>query len=169
MAHIFCAGDQLSGRKRTYRDWQDSGNLISSKARLFRVLARQFLGYRDQKRQWKQPTPFHSENARSASGSGRGISQNTMTSIKPSHLPRLDSISQVVVKRAISRFRPHSRLMLILLYCERFSYADIACITDHSENTTKAILARLHRKLPQYILKTGSCLEEIFDTLPAVG
>jgi hypothetical protein len=58
--------------------------------------------------------------------------------------------------------------MLILLYRERFSYAEIVYITDLPESTIKAMLIRLRRLMPGYILESADRLRETVDNRPTV-
>lgn len=153
----------LKTMTRAYREWQDPGELAGSKVRLFRIFTREFFGFGKQKEQWHQSAPFHSENTRATAGSRSGNPQNTMTAITQSQLQWLAGISGMAVKGTIARLRPHARLMLILLYRERFSYADIVYITDHSEETIRAMLSRLRKVIPGYILQTAIGLKEVSD------
>lgn len=159
----------LKSMTRAYQEWQNSGDLVSSKARLFRILTREFFGFGKQKQRWRQSTPFLSENIRTTADPEGRNPQTTMTAIRHSQLPLLPGISHVAVKGAIAHLRPHSRLLLMLLYRERFSYVDIVYITDQSENTIKAMLSRLRRLIPGYILETAACVTQIPESQPIDG
>ena len=159
----------LETMTRAYRELKNSGDSVISKARLFRILTRVFFASGDRKRRWQQPTPFHSENVQLRGLTEGGNPQNKMAAIGPSQLLRLAAISDVSVKGAIARFRPPSRLLLLLLYRERFSYADIAFITDQSETTIKAMLSRIRRLIPGYILEIVARVREQSESQPVNG
>jgi len=142
---------------RAYREWQDSRDVASSKARLFRMLTREFFGSGTHRRRRQPFTLFHSENITTTAGPQRRNPQHMKAGIRHSQLPLLAGISHVAVKGVIARLRPLSRLLLILLYRERFSYADIGYITALSVNTIKAMLSRLRRLIPGYIFETAAC------------
>jgi DNA-directed RNA polymerase specialized sigma24 family protein len=154
---------------RAYREWRDSGESVSSKARLFRILTREFFGFGAQKQRRRHSKSFHSEDIKVEAGREGGNPQNRMAAIRLSQLPLLTGISSVAVKGAIARLRPHSRLALILLYRERFSYADIAYIMDLSRDSVRTILSRLRRLLPGYILETAACVTETTESQPIDG
>lgn len=141
----------LTAMTQAYREWQDSRESVSSKVRLFRMLAREFFGFGMRQRRYQTSTSFHSENIKTTERpEGRNL-QATTAAISRSQLPLLADIPHVAVKGAIARLRPHSRLLLILLYREHYSYADIAYITDIRESSVKAILTRLRRLLPHHL------------------
>ena len=127
---------------RAYREWHVPDDRVGDKVRLLRVLTREFFGYGKQRRRWDQPGAL-SENVRSSAGSGRRIPPGPVSTIEHSQLPPLSEISDVFVKGAIARLRPRSRLIMLLLFRERFSYSDIAYILDLSRDSVRTILARL--------------------------
>lgn len=141
----------LKTMTRAYVEWQGHSDLIGSKARLFRTLTREFFGFGRQKQKQQQSPPFHSEHLTTTAGFERRNPPATIAASGHSQLPPLAGISHVAVKGAIARLRPHSRLMLILLFRERCSYADIAYITDLRENSVKTILTRLRCFIPHHL------------------
>jgi DNA-directed RNA polymerase specialized sigma24 family protein len=150
----------LKTMTRAYLEWQDSGDLVNNKARLFRILTREFFSSGKRRHQWHQPGKYLSENIRTTTSSERRFPQDATSAIEPSHLPLLTGVSDVPVKGAIARLRPRSRLIMILLFRERFSYADIAFITDLSRNSVRTILTRLRAVITSYVLANAHFLEE---------
>ncbi len=150
----------LKTMTRAYQEWQDSEDLVNSKARLFRTLTREFFGFGKHKRHCQPSSAFLSENIRTIADPQGRNPQVTTAAIGYSQLPLLADTSQVAVKGAIARLRPRSRLMLILLLRERYSYADIAYITDIRESSVKAILTRLRRLIPLYLAEHAELAAE---------
>jgi len=153
---------------RAYHEWQDPIDSVNGKARLFRILTREFFGFGNRKHS-SGLRLFLSESIKVTAGSQGRSPQNTISTIEHTQLSLLTGISGVSVKGAIARLKPHSRLMLILLYRERFSYSDIAYITDLPMDSVKTILTRLRRLIPGYILENAGCLKETADSQPALG
>ncbi len=159
----------LKTMARGYREWPDSDSSVNRKAWLFRILTRELLGSGNRKQQLYQSTPIHSENAGASADYDGENPQNTTTAIKHSQLPLLAGISDVAVKEAVARLKPHSRLMLTLLYREQFSYAEIAYINDLAEDSMKVILTKLRRLIPGYVLETADRSQKTSDGQPVVG
>jgi len=86
------------------------------------------------------------------SGNGNGDRHYSAASIERRELLSLFANPEVVVKGTIARLRPESRLMMILLFRERFSYAEIAYITDLHLSSVRAILQRLRRAIPHFLV-----------------
>ena len=142
---------------------------VSDKTKLFRILTREFFGCGEQRHQMDQSEQYPSENSWLTTEYRRDRKQNRISTITPIQMLMLTAISDVPVKAAIARLRPHSRLMLILLYREWFSYLDIGYITDLPMPSVKNILTRLRRLLPRYILEIAGCFSEATDSPPEVG
>lgn len=159
----------LNTTRRAYREDRGSGEPVSVRVRLFKILTREFFGFGRQRDQWNQFLPFRSENIRTTKNPDRQSSPITMPAVEHSHLSILSRIPGVLVKGAIARLRPHSRLMLLLLYGERFSYAEIGYITDLPRNSVRAVLTRLRRQLPENILEFAGHFNGTVDTQPVAG
>ena len=127
---------------RAYPEWHVPDDRVGDKTRLFRMLTREFFGCGKQRRRWDQLGAL-SENVRSTADFGWRIPPGTVSAIEYSQLPHLSVISDVSVRGAIARLRPQSRLIMLLLFRERFSYSDIAYITDLSRDSVGTILSRL--------------------------
>ena len=154
---------------RSYREWHVSDDLVGNKVRLFRVLTREFFGFGRQGRQWYDSMPFRSEGSPTNASPDLRSPQTRMSTIEQSQLQTLNGIPCVLVKGAIAHLRPHSRLMLMLLYREQFSYADIGYITDLPMSSVKAALTRLREQLPRYILEFAGHFNGTTDNQPVVG
>jgi DNA-directed RNA polymerase specialized sigma24 family protein len=140
----------LSTMRRAYRSWHKPADAVSDKARLFRILARSFF---EANPQIHKPGRYLSESLGSAALMEEGNGHHNKASIGHQQLPLLMMAPDVSVMGTIARLRPHSRLMMILLFREQFSYADIAYVTDLDENVVRSILTRLRRLVPLYLAK----------------
>ena len=87
-----------------------------------------------------------------APNNGDGSRRSVKSSVDRVGLPRLTRISEENVKEAISFFDLGSRLMIVLLLREQYSYAEIAEITGRSREVVRLTLSMLHRKLSQCCL-----------------
>ncbi|MDH3892350.1 MAG: hypothetical protein OEV49_14835 [candidate division Zixibacteria bacterium] len=134
---------------RAYHSWSGPGDIVGSKARLFRSLVREFRKGGNRKHTIFR---FLDENGRATQGTDDRGQQYRVPSIDREGLSLLARISDRSVKGAIARLRPESRLIMILLFRERFSHAEIAYITDLRVESVKSKLGRLRRLIPQYIL-----------------
>ena len=82
-----------------------------------------------------------------------GPSQFSSASINDQEIQALSEISDTSVKGAVTRLKPQSRLMMILLSDGQFSYRDIAYITGLRVDSVKTILTRLRRLVPRNLVK----------------
>ncbi len=137
---------------RGYQERHDSDELVSERVRLFRILTREFFGRGKQRRRWDPPGSL-SENRKSTARSEWRIPLGSNTAIEHAQLLQLNMLSDYLLKGAIARLRPRSRLIMILLFRERFSYADIAYIMDISRNSVKTILTRLRAAILSNVLE----------------
>lgn len=140
----------LKTMTRAYRSWHKPTDSASGKARLFRILARSFFGANPQ---IHKPGRYLSENLGSAVLMEEGNGHYNKASIGHQQLPLLMMSPDVSVMGTIARLRPQSRLMMMLLFRERFSYTDIAYITDLDESSVRSILTRLRRLIPLCLAK----------------
>lgn len=144
--------DQLLARTVTqaYLSWKVEGIPADSRVRLYRTLTREFSASSRPIRplDWAVPEHFTAP-----SDGGNGDQPRPATSVDRQGLVLFNGISPIAVKGAIARLRPLSRLIMILHFRERFSYAEIACITDLQVGSVKAILNRARRLVPQYLLR----------------
>ena len=131
-----------------YRTWSGSVDSAYDRARLFRCLAREFSDSNDQRPQGRGYIP---ENGETVMNSDNGSQPYCLASIDRRELSLLTRISHVPVKAAIARLRPQSRLIVLLLVRERFSYSDIAYITDIRMDSVRSILRRIRRLIPRYL------------------
>lgn len=147
-----------------YRTWHVSGDTVGSKARLFRILAREFSnnGYRSH-----QPDRFLPENCSSAGNTDDRGRHSLGASFSHQELVVLSSVPEASVIGAIAHLRPQSRLVLILLMCEQFSYADIAYVADLRENAVRSILSRLRRLIPRYLVRNANPIVTAVDNRAA--
>ena len=132
----------LETMMRAYREWHVPDDRVGDTARLLRMLTREFFGCGKQRRRWNQPGAL-SENVSPTAGSGWRIPPSPVSAIEHSQLPLLSVISDVSVKGAIARLRPRSRLIMLMLFRERFSYSEITYIMDLSRDSVRTILTRL--------------------------
>lgn len=131
-----------------YCSWPDATDAIGSKARLFRILVRKFADFGNRRHHLRGFLP---ENGETVVNSGNGDQHHLEASIDQRELGRLAGISSVSVRGVIARLRPESRLVMILLHREQFSYTDIAYIADLHADSVKSILGRLRRMIPRYL------------------
>jgi DNA-directed RNA polymerase specialized sigma24 family protein len=140
---------------KAYREWHlDDGN-ISNKARLYRILAREFLGIGKGKTHKYQPGQFLSETNGTSANIGNVNPREVTSATEFRRLLLSDGSSDVSVKAAVVRLRPQSRLMMTLLLRERFSDTEIAYIMDLSRNSVRAILARLQAVILRSVLESN--------------
>ncbi|MCB2229865.1 hypothetical protein KQH82_04050 [bacterium] len=90
----------------------------------------------------------------------------TMSSLEHSQLRTLVEVPGMFVKGSIAHLNPYSRLMLVLLYCEQFTYEDIGYITDLPGTSVRAILTRLRIRIPRYILEFARNVNRIDHPQP---
>ena len=136
---------------RAYRSWHGYvDTTIGSKARLFKILSREFSGSGDRSHQRGLTLSERCEAAINTLDGGQNYQD---TSIESRELLRLTRISDVSIKDVIVRFKPESRLIMILLFRERFSYAEIAYITGLRKDAVRSILGRLRRLIPRYLVQ----------------
>lgn len=152
---------------RAYREGHDSGDPVGAKARLFRTLAREFFGNGKRKAQRYRLGRFLSETNGTLVNTEDTNLQERTPATEFRQLPLLAGASEVFVKGAVARLRPHSRLMMRLLLCERFSHDDIAYIMDLSRNSVRTILTRLRAVILRYILENANYLKEVTDSQSA--
>ncbi len=144
----------LKTMTRTYRSWHGSVGTVGTKARLFRILTREFFDADNRRHQagWFLP-----EQCGTAANTDDGGPQYPVASIDRQELLLLTKIPDVSVKQAIARLRPQSRLIMMLHWYERFSYTDIAYITDLRKDSVKSILSRVRRLIPRYLVRDADC------------
>lgn len=136
-----------------YREWDFANILVSNKTRLFRVLSREFFGPGKQRRTEHPTGKFLPENNGHVADQKRESLQHSMSETETMQQLLKSDASSASVKGAIVRLRPKTRLIMVLLYRERFSYEEIAYITDLSKATVRTILTRLRKMIPGYILE----------------
>jgi len=91
-----------------------------------------------------------------AGNSGDRDLQTEMTLVRGVEPSQLTMPSDVVIKDAISRFDPRSRLAVILLLREQLSYSEIAIITGLPRDAVRTALGRLRSQLSYYMIKTST-------------
>ena len=135
---------------QAYRASHLPGDTFSSKARLFRILTREFY---TAAKDGQQPS-WVLGGGRNAAGNGNGSSPTvTAASIDSQELLHLKAIPDAYVKGAVARLRSQPRLIMMLHLRERFSRADIAYITGLSEDSVKSNLNILRRLIPRCIVE----------------
>jgi RNA polymerase sigma-70 factor (ECF subfamily) len=135
---------------QAYRTWDDSTDTVGSAARLFRVLTREF--FRMGKRRHRSGR-FLDENEKMASDSGSGGRQPASATIDDGELLLLTGIPDIWIRGTVARLQPRSRLIILLLLREGFSYPDIAYITDLPKDSIGSILGRLRRLIPRVLVQ----------------
>jgi RNA polymerase sigma-70 factor, ECF subfamily len=134
--------------KQAYRTWHNPNGAVGGKARLFRILTREFYDASIRRHPSAQYLTEHN-----ITGADGVDSQFPVLSVVRENLMPLAEIPGLRVKGAIARLRPLSRLILILKVREGFSYSDIAYITDLRTTSVRTIIARLRRLLPGYLVQ----------------
>jgi len=142
----------LRAMTQAYRSWHGPADKFGCKARLFRVLVREFYDNGNRRHQTGRCLSQPGRNAEYADDGGRPYKG---VSIDRGGLLLLTGMSDSSVRGAIARLRTSSRLITILMMREGFSYADIAYITDIRANSVKSIVGRLHRLIPQYLVQNS--------------
>jgi DNA-directed RNA polymerase specialized sigma24 family protein len=142
----------LKTMTQAYHSWPGSDSTVTAKLRLFRILAREFrnTGNREQPSHWFLPP-----QSEIAAGNGDCDPQGS-DEVAPHGGEPLTSteMTKMAIDRAIARLDVQPRLIMILLFRENFSYADIVYITELSKDSVKSTLGRLRRLIPRYVLKT---------------
>jgi RNA polymerase sigma-70 factor (ECF subfamily) len=154
----------LDTMTHAYRTWGVPVSTVSSKVRLFRILTRRFF---DTVAGRHQPGGFLDENNDLVATTDQGGRHQPMTSTDRRELIKLRGASDAAFRNAIKRLRVQSRLIAILLFRERFSYSDIAYITDLRYDSVKAILGRLRKIIPRFLLRPHVCLVTAIDGFTA--
>jgi RNA polymerase sigma-70 factor, ECF subfamily len=144
---------------QAYGSWDMSDNEAVPKVRLFKILTSEYF---DTSHPRHQPSRFLPEAGLVACDSH----QYPIASIDFQELVQLTSIPDVSVKGAITRLRVQSRLIMILLFREQFSYADIAYITDLSRDSVRLILSRLRTLIPRYLVSAVTGEVTAVDSRP---
>nr|MBN2278802.1 sigma-70 family RNA polymerase sigma factor [candidate division Zixibacteria bacterium] len=157
----------LNTMARAYDKWSYTYDLVSNKTRLFKVLTREFLGFGKERQKWYHSGQYLSENISVTSDPEAGNPRNSISVIEQLEQRLANGFSEKFVRHIIVRLRPQSRLILSLLYIGEFSYADIAFITDISRNSVRAILARVRKLIPEYMLEYAECLDKKAKKQPA--
>lgn len=142
----------LKTMARAYRSWHDSTTTAGVKARLFKVLAGEFSNNGNR---GPESGRSFSKGGVTSPGARAGAQSYPITSIDRRDLGPLTGMSDASIRGAISGLGAESRLILILMFCERFSYADIAYITGLKAGTVRPALSRLRRMLPGYLLQNA--------------
>ncbi len=155
----------LKTMAKAYRTWPGSADTVGIKARLFRILVREFSNGGNGTH---PPGWFLPEQCESTANAGNGDRHYSDASIDHQELSRLTGMSDVSVKGAIARLRPESRLIMILQRGERFSYADIAYITDLRKNSVRSILGRFRRLIPRYLVQHADCFPIAVNQRPSL-
>jgi RNA polymerase sigma-70 factor (ECF subfamily) len=130
---------------QAYGSWDMSDNEAGPKVRLFKILTSEYF---DTSHPRHQPSRFLPETEMS----GCDSHQYPIASVDFQELVQLTDIPDVSIKGAVTRLRVQSRLIMILLFRERFSYADIAYITDLSRDSVRLILSKLRSLIPRYLM-----------------
>ena len=147
----------IDAMTQAYHSWEDSDQAVGSEVRLLRFLIRAFFATGGRPH---RPGRFLPEPHLTA--------ENACDSAQPYPPPLtrrqqvlLTEMSSVSVRQVIAHLRVESRLIMVLLSHKRFSYADIAYITDLSENSVRVILGRLRKTIPQCLM--------LYADAPATG
>lgn len=135
---------------RASRSWSVPNSTVSSKARLFRILTWEFFKAGSRKRPPDRFPPVENRVTGVTLDDGR---QYPRASIYCRDLLLMTRFSDESVKRVIAHLKPKSRLIMILLFREGFSYADIAYITGLRKDSVRSILDRLRRLILQYLVE----------------
>lgn len=157
------SADQLvtATMAQAYLLWPEDTNFTASKILLFRILTREFS---NSHRQRPQPDQVSPKPDSPPADNGNGHKPNPVAPLDRRDLIPLMGISDMLVKGTIARLRPLSRLIMLLHLHERFSSAEIAFVTDLRRDTVKAILCRLRRQIPSYLLQYTDSLVTAADT-----
>ncbi|RJP70460.1 MAG: sigma-70 family RNA polymerase sigma factor [Candidatus Abyssobacteria bacterium SURF_17] len=138
---------------QAYRNWPASGSPRDNKIRLFSVLVGVCSDFGHQQDKPYRMTPIQRD---AAGNSGDRDLQTEMTLVRGVEPSQLTMPSDVVIKDAISRFDPRSRLAVILLLREQLSYSEIAIITGLPRDAVRTALGRLRSQLSYYMIKTST-------------
>ncbi len=140
----------LKTMTQAYRSWPGSNCTIGSRQRLFRLLTTRFFDAGNARR---RPGRFLREHFTMAADSGEGDLRSSAALIGREQLMPITTIPGIYVRSTVSRLRPLSRLVMLLFLHEQFSRAEIAYITDLQKDSVKAILGRLRRLIPRYLVR----------------
>ena len=141
-----------------YRNWNLTEEPVSIKARLFRALFKTFSDsdLRSHKAPWLTPKRRRHDD----------LEDSVLLQAQDSDLGRpelnlLQTVPTVTVRDAVSRLSVRSRFIMLLLFREQFSYAEIGYITGLRLDSMRAILGRLRRLVPRYLIQrteiVGKC------------
>lgn len=150
----------LNTMARAYREWHDVIENYSAKVHLFKILALEFFVGERQEPIWHQTDQHRSGSINKTINLEEKILKRRLITIKQNQLTFLTNIPKIRVKGAIAHLKPFSRFLLILLYRERFTYAEIAYITDLPQDTLINTLNKIRRMLPKYINQNAHNLGE---------
>ncbi len=135
---------------RAYRDWNLSEDLISIKARLFRSL---FVEFSDSRLRTTRAPWLVPKRIRRVNPEDNVVLQSMDSDLQSQELTLLQALPTATVRDAVSRLSARSRFIMLLLFRERFSYAEIAYITGLTMDSVKSNLGRLRQLLPAYLLR----------------
>lgn len=132
-----------------YGDWDQTEDSISIKARLFRSLYQEFSdsSLRSTRAPWLVPK----QNYR-VDPEDNVVLQSMDGDLRSQELTLLRALPTATVRDAVSRLSARSRFIMLLLFREQFSYAEIGYITGLRLDSIRAILSRLRRLVPHYLV-----------------
>jgi DNA-directed RNA polymerase specialized sigma24 family protein len=147
-----------------YRNWNLTEEPVSIKARLFRALFKTFSdsNLRSRKAPWLIPKRRHHDDLEDSV-----VLQSQDHDLGCPELNLLQTVPTVTVRDAVSRLSARSRFIMLLLFREHFSYAEIGYITGLRLDSTKATLGRLRRLVPRYLIRQTEGAAIVSDHTPA--
>ena len=138
---------------QAYLQWRTSTQTVDIKARLFRVLVRESSATTaTRRRPDRLVRPRRTIPALAYCGERR----YPEASIEEWELTKLAAVSDVAVKGTIAHLGARSRLIMILLLQERFTYAEIAYVTDLREQSVRMILGWIRRLISRQLAFSSS-------------
>lgn len=140
----------VSTMEHAYRSGCDFSHFIVCRLELFRILVREFSRLRAHQHRSGQYLKENLTYMSVDNGEKKGFTDDSFDDYK---LFLLTGIPQMFVKGAVARLRPLSRLVLILLVREKFTYEEISFITDLRVASVQLIVRRVRRFLPRYLIQ----------------
>lgn len=132
-----------------YRNWNLIEEPVSVKARLFRALFKTFSDsdLRSHKAPWLTPKRRRHDDPEDS------IALRSMDhDLQRPELALLQTLPTGAVRDAVSRLSARSRFIMLLLFREQFSYAEIGYITGLRLDSLKTILSQLRKLVPRYLI-----------------
>lgn len=146
-----------------YRNWNLTEEPVSIKARLFRALFKTFLDsdLRSHKAPWLTPKRRRHDDLEDSVPL-----QSVDHDLQRPEFALLQTLSTGAVRDAVSRLSARSRFIMLLLFREQFSYAEIGYITGLRLDSIRAILGRLRRLVPHYLIRQTEIATIVSDHTP---